>query len=93
MHLTTVSTAFLGLGVALCLAHQHGNLGSPVHPVIASDVDGDLTHDPIPAETRTYWMRRAIASLEEVGGSPCPFAAFGAVIVNHTSTRTVAGDE
>ncbi|KAL8285845.1 hypothetical protein RB597_002765 [Gaeumannomyces tritici] len=35
--------------------------------------------------TREFWMRRAIAVLEEQTGSPCPFAAFGAVIVNHTA--------
>ncbi|KAL8372302.1 hypothetical protein RB595_001881 [Gaeumannomyces hyphopodioides] len=35
--------------------------------------------------TREFWMRRAIAVLEEQTGSPCPFAAFGTVIVNHTA--------
>jgi hypothetical protein len=37
----------------------------------------------IPFETRAYWMRRAISSLAELE-SPCHFAAFGTVIVNHT---------
>ncbi|KIW12133.1 hypothetical protein PV08_09408 [Exophiala spinifera] len=91
MHLITFSAAVLSIGVGLCQAHS--NQDSPVHPSVTADVDPDVdvnsTPDPVPAETRTYWMRRAIASLEEVGGSPCPFAAFGAVIVNHT----VAGDD
>jgi hypothetical protein len=39
----------------------------------------------IPLETRAYWMRRAISALSELE-SPCPFAAFGTVIVNHTDT-------
>lgn len=30
-------------------------------------------------------MQRAIDALDEVVHSPCPFAAFGSVIVNHTS--------
>lgn len=39
----------------------------------------------LPFETRAYWMRRAISALSELE-SPCPFAAFGTVIVNHTDT-------
>jgi hypothetical protein len=39
----------------------------------------------IPYSTRAYWMRRAISSLAELSPSPCPFAAFGTVIVNHTN--------
>lgn len=31
-------------------------------------------------------MRQTNAALEVVTGSPCPFAAFGTVIVNHTNT-------
>jgi hypothetical protein len=41
--------------------------------------------DTIPFETRAYWMRKANAVLAELD-SPCPFAAFGTVIVNHTDT-------
>lgn len=52
-------------------------------------VSGSIQHviaDPrtslnmIPFSTRAYWMRQANIAL----GSPCPFAAFGSVIVNHT---------
>lgn len=31
-------------------------------------------------------MRRANEALGELSGSPCPFAAFGTVIVNHTNS-------
>jgi hypothetical protein len=54
---------------------------SPVHPG-SSESDTEAV-DTIPESTRAFWMRRAIASLSELG-SPCPFAAFGTVIVNHT---------
>ncbi|KAK0643839.1 cytosine deaminase, partial [Cercophora newfieldiana] len=36
----------------------------------------------IPFSTRAHWMRRANIALT----APCPFAAFGSVIVNHTAT-------
>ncbi|RDW70055.1 hypothetical protein BP5796_08452 [Coleophoma crateriformis] len=42
----------------------------------------------ISLSTRAYWMRKANAALGELA-SPCPFAAFGTVIVNHTD---VSGD-
>lgn len=35
--------------------------------------------------TREYWMQQAIQALHDLV-SPCPFAAYGTVIVNHTST-------
>lgn len=38
--------------------------------------------DPVPLSTRAHWMRQANLALN----APCPFAAFGAVIVNHTAT-------
>ncbi|KAF2853029.1 hypothetical protein T440DRAFT_487522 [Plenodomus tracheiphilus IPT5] len=34
--------------------------------------------------TRAYWMRRVNAALSDLV-SPCPFGAFGTVIVNHTA--------
>ncbi|KAJ6020660.1 guanine deaminase [Penicillium herquei] len=37
-------------------------------------------------ETRAHWMRLANQALGELSGSPCPFAAFGTVIVNHTDS-------
>ncbi|KAK5135484.1 hypothetical protein LTR08_005273 [Meristemomyces frigidus] len=39
---------------------------------------------PISLRTREYWMREAVTALHGLV-SPCPFAAFGTVIVNHTS--------
>ncbi|KAI0388895.1 cytidine deaminase-like protein [Xylariaceae sp. FL0594] len=38
-----------------------------------------------PLTTREHWMRHANQALSELA-SPCPFAAFGSVIVNHTDT-------
>jgi hypothetical protein len=62
-------------------------------PSVSSDVDLDLGQDPIRLATREYWMRRAIGALDEVVGSPCPFAAFGAVIVNHTTSAAAVFSE
>ncbi|KKK13563.1 hypothetical protein ARAM_001732 [Aspergillus rambellii] len=45
-----------------------------------------LAINSIPFTTRVYWMRRANAALAELSDSPCPFAAFGSVIVNHTGS-------
>lgn len=44
-----------------------------------------LSINGIPFSTRAHWMRRANAALADLG-SPCPFAAFGTAIVNHTAT-------
>lgn len=41
--------------------------------------------DPVSSEAREYWMGQANQALLELV-SPCPFAAFGTVIVNHTDT-------
>jgi len=46
-----------------------------------------LAINGIPPATREYWMRQANLALH----APCPFAAFGAVIVNHTAD-TGAGE-
>jgi hypothetical protein len=39
--------------------------------------------DTISYESRLYWIRRANTALAELQ-SPCPFNAFGSVVVNHT---------
>ncbi|OJD30366.1 cytidine and deoxycytidylate deaminase zinc-binding region [Diplodia corticola] len=57
-------------------------VGVPKQDVIAAP---QRSINGIPYSTRAYWMRRANAALAELG-SPCPFAAFGTVIVNHTAT-------
>lgn len=43
---------------------------------------GEMAAEPnaVSMETRAYWMRQASRALR----TPCPFAAFGSVIVNHT---------
>lgn len=41
-------------------------------------------NDTIPLITRAHWMRAANQALLDLD-SPCPFAAFGTVIVNHTA--------
>lgn len=46
----------------------------------------DATISGIPFQTRAHWIRQANKALVEIGGSPCPFAAFGTVIVNHTAS-------
>ncbi|KAK2612703.1 hypothetical protein QQS21_001320 [Conoideocrella luteorostrata] len=40
----------------------------------------------ISADTRHYWMRKATEALYEVHHTPCPYNAFGSVIVNHTTS-------
>jgi hypothetical protein len=37
-------------------------------------------------ETRAHWMRLANQASSDISGSPCPFAAFWTVIVNHTDS-------
>ncbi|KAK1585605.1 cytidine deaminase-like protein [Colletotrichum navitas] len=75
------STVFLTLGL----------LGlSRAHFVIHND-DQDmsgLTVNSIPAEKRVEYMRKTNEALFRQSG-PCPFAAFGAIIVNHTSDEVV----
>jgi hypothetical protein len=70
--------------VLLALIHTtHGNGDGQINPTPHSS-------DAIPYETRVYWMRRAISALAELD-SPCPFAAFGSVVVNHTDTSDPKG--
>lgn len=49
--------------------------------------DPNLMINGITFPTRTRWMRLANKALGEISGSPCPFAAFGTVIVNHTASE------
>ncbi|KAJ7054864.1 guanine deaminase [Mycena amicta] len=42
----------------------------------------NLAINAIPFSTRAFWMRQANEAL--LSQSPCPFSAFGSVIVNHT---------
>jgi tRNA(Arg) A34 adenosine deaminase TadA len=43
------------------------------------------TPDPISSSTRAEYMQLAMSALEAQTGTRCPFAAFGAVIVDHTA--------
>ncbi|KAJ5569390.1 guanine deaminase [Penicillium hetheringtonii] len=47
----------------------------------------ELMINGVSFESRAHWMRLANSALE-ISGSPCPFAAFGTVIVNHTGSDT-----
>jgi hypothetical protein len=57
---------------------------------ITTQVLASTTPDPIPLSIRSTWMKRAVQALSDLR-SPCPFEAFGAVIVNHTGT--IEGEE
>ncbi|KAI0159722.1 cytidine deaminase-like protein [Xylariaceae sp. FL1272] len=74
------------LGVALCLLNHAGAYSH--QQVIAQSLLREESPDAIqtiPSSTREHWMRRAHQALFDLA-SPCPYAAFGAVIVNHTDT-------
>ncbi|KAF9877082.1 cytidine and deoxycytidylate deaminase zinc-binding region [Colletotrichum karsti] len=61
----------------------HQQVPMPVPPplqCIPQEKTTWATDDGIDASTRAYWMRQANLALP----NPCPFAAFGAVVVNHT---------
>lgn len=72
----------------LTLTNIYSTLASHGHAIPPID---DLEPDTISLDTRQYWMRRATAILLELNDSPCPFEAFGAVIVNHTDTTSEWG--
>ncbi|KAL3425684.1 cytidine and deoxycytidylate deaminase zinc-binding region [Phlyctema vagabunda] len=57
--------------------------------LVAGNVLSSLQNDTLPLGTRAYWMRRANQALSDLA-SPCPFAAFGTAIVNHTDTSVDA---
>ena len=60
--------------------------GSPSHESFHND-QITLSHEPssVDLHTREHWMRVAVTALHDLK-SPCPFEAFGAVVVNHTSS-------
>ncbi|KAH8891494.1 cytidine deaminase-like protein [Thozetella sp. PMI_491] len=68
------------LGSSFATCHSQSYKSNLLQPVLA-----DSQPDNIPFSTRAYWMRQANEALGSVTGNPCPFAAFGAVIVNHTA--------
>jgi len=91
MKMNSVSSLLWALSSILAVTvtgHGHHRRDETQAPVLATP---GLTINSIPYSTRVYWMRRANEALSELA-SPCPFAAFGTVIVNHTSP-TALGDE
>ncbi|KGQ01168.1 hypothetical protein PAAG_12112 [Paracoccidioides lutzii Pb01] len=75
------SSCSLILALALAIGSQHSSASAGVQYPLATNPE--LTLDGVPFAIRAYWMRRANQALSDLG-SPCPFAAFGTVIVNHT---------
>jgi hypothetical protein len=74
-----LSVLSLLLLVLIHLTHGYGQK----HSHAVRSAQNSLEDDTTPYETRVYWMRRANAALAELE-SPCPFSAFGSVVVNHT---------
>lgn len=59
------------------------SISAQQYPLQAINATG-LTVNSIPYSTRVHWMRKANEALPLLS-SPCPFAAFGTAIVNHTA--------
>jgi hypothetical protein len=78
---------FSGVGCHAYAGDPNSHLNIP-----SSSGEEPLSDDPVPLKTREHWMNRAITALADLNdGSPCPFAAFGAVIVNHSAVETGRG--
>jgi hypothetical protein len=75
-NLLLLLSSIAGLGSA----HPHGHEAQSTHQ--APIGDSKLSINGIPFSTRAHWMRQANLAIN----APCPFAAFGSVIVNHTAT-------
>ena len=71
-----VITAVLACLSSLAIAHLRHAQNAP-----------GIKADPIAYSTRAFWMRQANEALSLLSG-PCPFAAFGTAIVNHTATTS-----
>lgn len=72
-HILALVASLLTLG----WAHTHHSHDSHQAPI----GDPTLKINDIAPSTRRHWMRQANMAL----GEPCPFAAFGTVIINHTA--------
>lgn len=70
------------------LATSHSHHGHYQDYLQAPIQDPELAINGIPFAVRAYWMRRANQALSDLV-SPCPFGAFGTVIVNHTDTSSM----
>ncbi|KAG6254387.1 hypothetical protein E4U44_004495 [Claviceps purpurea] len=58
--------------------------GFNLNGFVLGDAQTPITSE-IPLSTRNYWIRKANEAVVIHGKTPCPFAAFGSVIVNHTA--------
>lgn len=67
--------------VGLSSAHPHHHIEGRSTTQLPIG-DPKLSINGVPFSTRAHWMRQANLALN----APCPFAAFGAVIVNHTAS-------
>lgn len=79
--LSSITTLALLAGIATASSQHHHQRRSEGAPLSGPG----LAINGIPASTRVHWMRRANEALSEVLDDPCPFAAFGTAIVNHTA--------
>ncbi|CZT17849.1 related to TAD2-subunit of tRNA-specific adenosine-34 deaminase [Ramularia collo-cygni] len=68
--------------IGLAVSHLHTKEQSASQYPLS---EPHLTINGIPFNTRVHWMRRANQALSDLV-SPCPFGAFGTVVVNHTDT-------
>ncbi|KAL2415800.1 hypothetical protein ABEF94_004749 [Exophiala dermatitidis] len=67
----------LSLFLSMAAGHSLGSLQNVIG-------NPSLSINGVNFSTRAYWIRQANAALGQLV-SPCPFGAFGTVIVNHTS--------
>lgn len=82
MRFITTVACTLGL-LPLTSAHHSGLHVRQTEQTVVADPGTIL--NGIPFATRAHWMRVANQALSDLS-SPCPFAAFGTAIVNHTSS-------
>lgn len=80
--LQTIVAATLATAVTGEHRPVHKHDGHNAQEVI---ITGDLHSHPVSAQTREHWMKTAIHALSDLV-SPCPYAAFGTAIVNHTAS-------
>jgi hypothetical protein len=77
------------LCISLLAAHDLQYDSDFTAPFLDTALNGTgLAINSIPYSTRVHWMREANNALFALSG-PCPFAAFGSVIVNHTGTTSL----
>ena len=47
--------------------------------------ESTLRINGLSSTTRMLWMQRANEAVQDVNDTPCPFGAFGTVVVNHST--------